>query len=312
MQKLILITFFTILTTGLAPADELLDDFEQGKTQNNWGGSWFYFSDVKDSGNSEILNATLLNNGSYSSLIPDTGGYNSSNCAKMEFILGEKAPQIDNYIPTTNFVGIGTDLKPKSGIADIHTAKGIKFKARASQDMVIFMELVTSTIYDYDYYRTYFIVTPSWSEFSVDFNDTNVFFPHRFCSSNYGNDEEFRKNHPLNLNKVIKVNWQVLGDNDANYCLGTHPQSLSESWDSNPKSNCLYLDDIFIIGISPTSITIPDYSISHSKNVPQFITSSGDLLGRRVDLINFSKKSAGIYFLNTEKTLSRLFINEKR
>lgn len=311
MKKLILITIFTLFITLPVSADELLDDFEQGKTQNNWGGSWFYFSDVKDSGNSEILNATLLNNGNYSLFIPDTGGCKSGNCAKMEFILGDKAPHtnIGNGGPTTNYVGIGTDLKPKSGTADIHTAKGITFKARATHDMVIFVELVTSTIYDYAYYRTYFYVNTFWSEFSVDFFDTTVFFPQRFCSSSM--NDEFLNNHPLDLSKVIKIIWQVPGDNDSRYCFGEHPQSLSESWYYNPKSNSLYIDDICITGITSTSINKPVYSITHSKNVPQFTTSYGDLLGRRVTFDDIFKRGTGMYILTSETSKNKLHFKRK-
>ncbi len=274
-------------------ADELLDDFERGESKNLRNGYWYYFTDVKDGGNSEILNAEMLSLGNYTAPKPVKEGSDSGYCLKLEYMLGDIMPSVEQEIPGKtkhcNFTGVGTDLARPGSVTDIRPAYGVSFRARSHDSIIVFFELVTSNIYDYGYYRKYFWVTDSWQTFSIDFNDTNQFM---FPDNSYDPED-----HQLLLTKIQKMNWQVTA---CFYCINSW--NLSEEVDEyyHGGSGFLYLDDIIILDSSKVGSN--KYTQMRLKKEPDISIEIGDLLGRRVVSESF-KMAPGIYLTPERKNL---------
>jgi hypothetical protein len=182
-------------------ADKLLDDFEAGGSRNAFNGEWFYFSDVKDEGNSTILNSTLLPNGDYSVFRPDTGGYASGSCAKLAFVLGDTSPLMENC--HSNFVGIGTDLAIPGRTIDLRRFDGIRFYARGTNGVTICCELITSTVLDYAYHQSYFVLTDTWQPCTLKFSG----FKQREAVS-----KKWPQKVALDLSKMQKITWKIFDD----------------------------------------------------------------------------------------------------
>lgn len=294
MHKLLPLALLALIFR-IAYADELLDDFERGESKNLRNGYWYYFADVKDGGNSEILNAEMLSLGNYSAPKPVKEGSDSGYCLKLEYMLGDIMPMVEEEIPGEtehcNFTGIGTDIARAGSVTDIRPAYGVSFRARSHDSIIVFFELVTSNIYDYGYYRNYFWVTDSWQTFSIDFNDTNQFL---FPDNDFAYDPE---DHQLLLTKIQKMNWQVAA------CF-----SCIESWNlpedigeyNHTGSGVLYLDDIIILDSS--KVRANKYTQMRLKQEPEMSIVFGDLLGRRVVSESF-KLAPGIYLTPERKNM---------
>ncbi len=283
---LLLALFFSI-----SFADELIDDFERGESKNLRGGYWYYFSDVKDGGNSEILNAEMLSLGNYSAPKPVKEGSDSGYCIKLEYQLGDEKPKIE-YDETEhcNFTAIGTDIAKPGSISDINHAYGISFRARSEDSVVVFFELVTSNIYDYGYYRKYFWITDSWQTYRVDFNDTNQFM----LPDNFAYNPE---DHQLMLTKVQKMNWQV-----AACFLDIESWNLSGDIReyNQARNGAIYLDDIILLDSSTVGTAVP---VNRRLRIePDRSKVIEDLLGRKV----FSESlriAPGIYLTSDKKSM---------
>ncbi len=275
----------------MAFTDVLIDDFEGGSTRNLLGWDWYYFTDVKDDGNSRILNAELLPKGNYTAFRPDTQGYESDFCAKIEYVLGDTQPiTLNSWGPDAesycNFVGIGTDLARPGGITDLRTATGVSFRARSSDSIIIFFELVTSTIYDFGYYRSYFLVTDVWQQYTVEFSNTSLFM---FPKNEYTIEE-----HPLDLDRVQKMNWEV-----PRCFMSIDGPWWVEDYYCFSDSGCLYIDDVKLIRpATPVTGGCP----VPQKTVPFKMTTAGDLLGRRFPSLYPADRASGIYWLKSSQS----------
>ena len=283
-----LLTFIT-LAISIGFADELIDDFGTGGAKNKRNYDWYYFSDVKDGGNSNILNAEELPNGSYSNFKPVKEGSDSGYCAKLEYVLGDILPTVNSDYDITehcNFVAIGTDIARPGGITDIGPAYGISFRARSLDSIVVFFELVTSNIYDYGYYRAYFWITDTWQTFKVDFNNPDQFMIPQNVSYDINT-------HPLMLSKVQKINWQVAKCFTG---IDLYPYLKLDApyydYQSPSDSGCLYLDDIILL--DSTTVAVNYIPILHPKRTCPIVVP-GDLLGRRVSVSGFTKIASGMY-----------------
>lgn len=280
---------------SLSFADELIDDFERGESRNLRGGSWFYFSDVKDGGDSEILNTEMLSLGNYSAPKPVKGGSDSGYCLKLEYVLGDRMPEVfDEFFGGTEhcpFTGLGTDIARNGSVADISSAYGISFKARSSDSIIVFFELVTANIYDYGYYRAYFWVTSEWQTFRVDFNDTAQFKLPEW-------DAYIYSGIPLMLSKAQKMNWQVASCfKDISY----ETTFYDLEGYSTSDSGSLYLDDILLLDSSTVKINCvqlrPDNRRLYTSDI------AGDLLGRRMKSLNILDQVSGVYIIENRKLL---------
>jgi hypothetical protein len=291
MNKHLPVVLLTLFFT-MPCADELIDDFERGESKNLRGGYWYYFSDVKDGGNSEILNAEMLSLGNYSAPRPVKEGSDSGYCLELKYVLGDQMPEVlEEKLGVTehcSFTGLGTDIARNGGVADISSAYGIRFKAHCRDSIIIIFELVTANIYDYKYYRAYFRVTSEWQIFQVNFNDSEQFnVP----------DWHGRYDHvPLMLSKVQKMNWHVascFNNISSNSTIDLHGYSTSDS-------GSFYLDDIWLLDSSTVNI-------NHTRPRPDnWLHSSvvaGDLMGRRIKNLNILDQISGIYIIKNRKLL---------
>lgn len=159
MKKFLVLCFSLFIMFSIIYAEDegfLLDDFTDGNDRNKLDLYWFYYSDVNDSGNSQILNAEYLGNGAYSRVEPVLIDSQSMDyCAKLEFQIGDLFPCQkegrgkcgDRYEGAPQFVGIGTDLSlTKDGI-DISEFDSISFDFLIGQSKVI-LKIDTITISD--------------------------------------------------------------------------------------------------------------------------------------------------------------------
>ncbi|MCX7727515.1 MAG: hypothetical protein N2053_11790 [Chitinispirillaceae bacterium] len=138
MKRFLVFCLFFLTISSLYGEDEgfLLDDFNDGNDRNKLNLYWFYFSDVNDSGTSQINNAEYLGNGAYSRVKPVLKDTQSADYwAKMEFTMGDLFPcqkrgsfsYCGRYEDAPQFVGIGTDISlTKEGI-DISEFDSISF-----------------------------------------------------------------------------------------------------------------------------------------------------------------------------------------
>lgn len=280
---------------SLSFADELIDDFERGESKNLLGGYWYYFSDVKDGGNSEILNAEMLSQGNYSSPKPVKEESDSGYCLELKYVLGDQMPVvIDEFHGETEhccFTGMGTDIARQGSVTDISCAYGISFKARSNDSIIVVFELVTANIYDYGYYRAYFWVTNNWQTFKVDFNDTTQFKVPDL-------DAYMVSGNPLILSKVQKMNWQVASCFNGISYKTTFYELESYSASS---SGSLYLDDILLLDSSTVKINCvkirPDNPWLNKSGI------GGDLLGRKMKSLNIIDQVSGVYIIKNRKLL---------
>jgi hypothetical protein len=185
-------------------SDELIDDFERGIAQNYRNLYWYYFSDVKDGGNSVIKDVDILPNGSYSEPLLVLDSIKGSLCAVIRYVIGDSIPINGDY-EYDPFVGIGTDLAKPGNTVDISSCYGVSFEAKvnAKQSKNVVFELVTSNIYDYCYRQQEFVVSADWQTFFVEFNDST-----NFRAPGYANGRQMR--YPLVLSKVQKMNWRIM------------------------------------------------------------------------------------------------------
>lgn len=267
-----LIALFAI---SISFADELIDDFENGGTKNKRNHDWYYFSDVKDDGNSIIYNAQELPNGSYSAFTPVIEGFDSGYCAKLSYLLGDTTPDYPTMEghreKNLNFVGIGTDIARPGDIADISSATGISFKAKSNDTLSSFVfEIVTSDIYDYGYYCLHIDITKEWKTYAINFEDLGL-------PGTWANEVD------LNLSKVTKFNWKMMG------------------WREFTSDSCnLYLDDIVLLGMNPP-VAIK-YNLKNNIEKNRSADIIGNLMGRKLGVSDFSNKASGIYVQPQGKT----------
>ncbi len=266
------------LSVHFSLGDILIDDFNDGDNKNNYGGYWYYFSDVKDQGNSKILNATLLSNGSYSEVTVDIG----KACAEVAFVIGDTSPSNGNDFNDkyANFVGLGMDIANPGRKVDLSGATGIRLKARSDDSLILCCELVTSNIIDNGYYCSYFTISNSWRQYTLNFANIN-----QFAQPFFGCDGSWPEYCTFELSKVYKINWKVY----AGFCKN------NKSYGNLQKTSGLFaIDDIYITGIDsipvPVSIALPVYLPAAHTSFNSW-RKTFDLLGRQIPF--FHAKAPG-------------------
>jgi hypothetical protein len=291
-MKKLLSCVIAVIGVSVSFGDVLVDDFEGGTSQNKLGWHWYYFSDVKDHGNSKIFNATEQPDGSYSRFSGDTLGYNSSLSGKLEFALGDTEPTVnDSKVWTySNFAGMGTDLARPGQTTDLSGALGIRFMAKADDSVALCCELVTSTIYDNGYYHGFFHITNEWKQYTVIFIDTGEFVQPRHAEGPGSIWPEIR---PLDLSKAQKINWKAyewddIGDNTKRFLNKRLVQKQFR------------IDNIYITGINSipgqTSVTTaPFRPVIHVS--PGSTRTAFDCLGRSIAFMGKKPSLTATIFL---------------
>lgn len=256
-----------VFAQGFIPTDsvrvELLDDFKDGNRKNERDLEWFEFVDTVNGGNSEILDFT-------------TGfiDLDGNRYARFSFILGDKFSSGDkDYV--SNYVGIGTDIaSPEELVTDLTGSMGVRFRARSNDSLVIFFEVVTSSVDDNLYHRSYFNIDSCWKTFTVDFNETTNFrIP--FDLSSY-NDSIAT---PLDYRNIRKFNWQIA---DLRWLSISNDLPEEIEWvGSCAGDTCvLCIDDVCILWKNPVKLQLMDQvkrprSLLYTESVREY-----DLIGR--------------------------------
>jgi hypothetical protein len=265
-----LVAAVSVVAYGFSSTDsvrvELLDDFKDGDRKNERDLEWFEFVDTVDGGNSEILDFTTSFKDS-----------DSNRYARFSFILGDKLASGDkDYV--SNYVGIGTDIaSPEERVKDLTGAVGVRFRARSNDSLVIFFEVVTSSVDDNLYHRSYFIIDSCWRTFTVDFNDTTTFrIP--FDLLYYGDSIAT----PLDYRNIRKFNWQIA---DLKWLSNSNNLPEEIEWvESSAGDTCvLCIDDVCILWKIPVKIQLMDQvkrpkSLLYEESVREY-----DLLGRSME-----------------------------
>jgi hypothetical protein len=306
-MKFFLSCVIAVIGVSVSFGDVLVDDFEGGTSQNKLGWHWYYFSDVKDGGNSKILNATQQSDGSYSRFSGDTLGYNSSLCGKLEFSLGDSSPMVNfsKVWTYSNFAGVGTDVARPGFTTDLSGALGIRFMARADDSLALCCELVTSTIYDNGYYHGFFHITSEWKQYTVIFADTGEFVQPRHAQGEGSIWPEIRT---LDLSKAQKINWKAyewddMGDNAKSFLNKRLVQKQ------------FMIDNIYIVGINSipgqTAVTTaPFHPVFHA--FPVNARTAFDCLGRTITFLGKKPSIAATVFLWQTPQGSRADVSMKK
>jgi len=219
----------------------LIDDFEDGDSRNLLPGEypWFEFADIVDGGTSRIID--------FAADEQETSG---NGCIRFDFELGDRiydsllSDEWNENIYLASYLGFGTDLSNDKFDLSCDSAK-ISFRARSNDTLLMFMELVIGTIFDYTYPRFYCIVDTSWKTFTIDLNDT-LWFRRPDFDHDYDRDAGWQKAYSLAY--AQKLNWQV-----ADYYWPMYWDDISAAdfvnyYNYTKGERRLYIDDVKIIG----------------------------------------------------------------
>ncbi len=247
--------------------NKLIDDFEHEGKKTAIGCHWFYYADPPDKGNSVIngvKDTVISGNYQFEDFEPCSSctAYIGKKCAKLDFALGDTAPQKlygDNFNYTAiidNYVGMGIDPTQAGALADslFVNSLGIDFYARATDTFVVFCILRTKYIGNYRNYGQFYIVTPAWTHFSVRFD--NPYFRRLPCAQWDGDCDSI----PFNPRDIERINFQIMTLNvlkcRCSYFGCESSYSFSES-DGNTRQlktkGIFYLDEVTIAYIPSTS-----------------------------------------------------------
>ena len=190
--------FLTLIIVGMVSAEKtlLLDDFSGRDTINKLGWSWYYYSDDKDGGNSQIIGAERKPEGGYSGIIYDTVGNSSDYCGRLEFLLGEP----DSVFFNDPFTGMGTDIAVSGSSVDLNGMTAVIFKARSDPPLHVCFELESAAIHNFAYHTSLISTDTAWNEYTVAID--NLEQPDWI-----DRDEEF----PINevIDSIRKINWKI-------------------------------------------------------------------------------------------------------
>jgi hypothetical protein len=160
----------------------LIDDCEDGDTENNLGGHWYNFDDSGSGGNSTV---------SPKPFSMTQNGYNNSNyCAYMSWKLG-------NAIQYP-YVGLGTNFND-NGVYDISKYDGISFKFKGNKAYQVMLRMPTDgTQNGWASYRVQFSSSSEWVEKTFLWKD--------FSLPNWSPNKP--EDYPLDLTQISGLNFQ--------------------------------------------------------------------------------------------------------
>ncbi len=176
----ILAALFAFLLPLITHAQSLMiEDFEDGNTENNLGGYWYDFND-NDNGGKTTISPTNWQQESFIT----SGGYKSKGMFKVNVQLEKGNYQWDPYhcfamsIPNTR-------LNPKDYAGITYWHKGVAHTFRVD----------TPEITDYDYYLIDIPASEDWTLVTIDFSILS--------------QEGWGRKEPLNLDNAVKFIWNL-------------------------------------------------------------------------------------------------------
>lgn len=202
-----LIGLAAVALAAMTAKAALIDDCEGGTNQNQFGAYWYFYDDSADGGNTKIAGVTR-DGKNLLGVAPIAGEGNAGTAGyKMSYTMGTVlAPCKDAtgaVIPSCgfNYAGVGTMLATEGLTCDIKTAQTITFWAKASPAVKLNVEVATSDITDFGYYRTLISIGTSWAKYQIVLDpDLGIQQP------------QWAKTVTFDPKKVQKIQWQVHSD----------------------------------------------------------------------------------------------------
>lgn len=157
----------------------LIEDFEDGNIQNNFGEYWYSYNDNNDGGKS-IIKQQNWENG-----FTTTEGYKSKGMLQVDVQLNKGTYQWSPYYAFATNIENTTSLNPSDFAGVSYWHKGVAHK----------FEVHTPDITDYDQYQIQVAASDEWKLVTIEFAMMN--------------QEGWGKKTPLDLDNSIKLVWNL-------------------------------------------------------------------------------------------------------
>jgi len=178
LLSFVLLCVFTQTEAQQSPT-VLIEDFEDGNTQNTLGGYWYSFNDNADGGKSRILQP------SYEKCFVTTGGHESKGMLHADVVLEKANYKWNPYYAFATSVAKSAAVNPSSFAGISYWHKGVAHKFRVE----------TPEVKDYDFYVMHVAASDVWTLVTIDFSMLN--------------QEGWGKKVALNLDNSIKLVWNL-------------------------------------------------------------------------------------------------------
>jgi len=159
--------------------DVLIENFEDGNTQNNLGGYWYTYNDNNDGGKSQIKQSSLEEG------MATSGGYQSKGMLKLDVKLDKGTYQWAPYFAVATAVEDIETANPSDFAGLSYWYKGVAHK----------LEVQTEEIRDYDFYQMLVPASEEWKLIKIDFAMLT--------------QEGWGKKVELNLDNPIRIAWKL-------------------------------------------------------------------------------------------------------
>jgi endoglucanase len=157
----------------------LIENFEDGNTQNSLGGYWYSYNDNTSGGKSQLKQEP------WQKAFVNTGGHESSGMLQTDVMLDKGSYKWSPYYAFGTTINKNAAFNPSSFAGFSYWHKGVAHK----------IEINTSEISDYDYYQTSVAASDEWKLVTIDFSVLT--------------QEGWGKKVPLNLDNSIKIIWKL-------------------------------------------------------------------------------------------------------
>lgn len=161
------------------PATVLVEDFEDGDTQNKLGGYWYSYNDNGQGGKS------ALKQSSFEKGLVTTGGYQSKGMLQVEVVLDKGTYQWSPYYGLATAIDDIDVLNPSAFAGVSYWHKGVAHK----------FELNTPDITDYDHYQVQVPASNEWKLVTIEFSMLT--------------QEGWGEKVPLNLDNPVRLVWNL-------------------------------------------------------------------------------------------------------
>ena len=176
----VLLLCFFIEAAAQQNASVLIEDFEDGNTQNSVGGYWYSYNDNPNGGKSHLKQPDWLKEG-----FVTTGGHESKGMLHVDVVLDKGTYQWSPYFALATSVNKTATLNPSAFAGISYWHKGVAHK----------FVLQTPEVTDYDYYQTRVPASDVWKLVTIDFSMLT--------------QEGWGKKAPLNLDNSVKLVWTL-------------------------------------------------------------------------------------------------------
>ncbi len=183
MKKSLLLLFISLCWLTFAQAQQnylVIDDFEDGNTQNTLGGYWYTFNDNQGGGKSHLAQQMWPQE-----CLVTTGGHESKGMLVGNIELDKGTYQWSPYYAFATKIEKTTTINPANFVGLTYWHKGAGHKLRIETEEVI----------DYDFYQIPIPTSASWKLITIDFS--------MLTQGGWG------KKVNLNLDNSINLVWNV-------------------------------------------------------------------------------------------------------